>query len=64
MKACPPNMIADIDTLGSFPAVYQQLDSALNDPHSSIGRFGKPLSKSRLFRFLQAGEDLRRHRIL
>lgn len=41
MKACPPNMIADIDTLGSFPAVYQQLDAALNDPHSSIGRFSE-----------------------
>lgn len=34
-------MVSEVETLGSFPAVYQQLDDALNDPNSSIGRFSE-----------------------
>jgi HD-like signal output (HDOD) protein len=34
-----PDLIGEVEELGSFPAVYQQLDEALNDPDSSIGRF-------------------------
>lgn len=41
MTTCVPDLVSEIDSLGSFPAVYQQLDDALNDENSSINRFSE-----------------------
>ena len=41
MTTCVPDLISEIYSLGSFPAVYQQLDDALNDENSSINRFSE-----------------------
>ena len=41
MTICMSDLVSEIDSLGSFPAVYQQLDDALNDENSSINRLSE-----------------------